>query len=459
MSGLPRDVAESIGWTGPIDETLDDDGHDPEPASRRDTEAEVGQSAAALERRGLGYALRLPGLELSLAYLRQSRDGLGGELTVTRRGTHLLRANFNVSSLSARTTAARELAKRTEGAPIPWPDILERLCVGVLTAARTGEPIVEVGQGPLSIRAVAYRCQPTLRLDKPTIWYGQGGAGKTTLAAGVGVSVAAGVEVIPGWSPAQAPVLILDWENDADEWNTLIGAVAAGVGIAPPAIGYRYGGARSLAEQLEELAGYVREREVGLVIVDSSGGALGAARDGSDANETVLRMFAALRELRTTALLIDHVAGTELGAAKPSAKPYGSVYKVNAARDMWQVSRERSSPDGNLHLALTHTKTNRREQPPIGLRVEWDDAEPARWVRFVPEEIATPELVGATVTGAERIRRYLLEVGAADAASIADDLDMAAPLVRAYLSRGSRGGVFVKLPNKLWVVPDLEAEA
>ena len=59
-----------------------------------------------------------------------------------------------------------------------------------------------------------------LYVGKPTILFGEGGVGKSSLAAAVAVAVQTGVAALDAWQVmASGNVLVLDWEGDGDDWN------------------------------------------------------------------------------------------------------------------------------------------------------------------------------------------------------------------------------------------------
>lgn len=81
---------------------------------------------------------------------------------------------------------------------------------------------------------------PMIHPQLPCVLFGKGGAGKSTLAAAVAMSLQTGAELVPGWRPSvRAPVLILDFEAISRRWDWTIKALAAGAGIEPPGLAYR----------------------------------------------------------------------------------------------------------------------------------------------------------------------------------------------------------------------------
>jgi hypothetical protein len=211
--------------------------------------------------------------------------------------------------------------------------------------------------------------------------------------------VANGREIIPGIAPAvKGHVLYLDWETTREVINDRIQAIGAGHGFKPTGMFYRRC-VRPLADDAEELSAIVAEKKIVLVIVDSAAYAMGAQGEYGDANESVLRLHEALRLMNATALIIDHVAKTDLRAKPGTATPYGSAYKTNAARISWEV---RKAPSANgLAINLYHAKSNdTRQLEPIGLSLEWEEG----LIRFSKSDvIVDEEPETGTVTTADRI--------------------------------------------------------
>ena len=330
------------------------------------------------ERRGLGYFARVDGAELSFDRLRWATGDLFGELTVRHDGQHLTQTKWNASTLSTRANMAKGLKERAPSLRVDWATVLEDFSKRVLAVEREGEPFKVIGRQPRR-PAIPYLLHPMLPEGKPTILYGPGASGKSTLAGALVVSVASGEPVVDGWRIRQ-PVraLVLDFEADGEEWNDRIALIAKGAGIDAPEVDYRFCGGRSFVDQVEDVSRYVTARKVGLVVVDSVGMASPTNREGSDANESVIRLFRAIRHLRITTLLIDHVTGADLDADK-SSKPYGSVYKVNLARSTWEMRRGDDTPvvEGEPligHAAVYHRKSNdSAKAAPFGVRFEYAD--------------------------------------------------------------------------------------
>jgi hypothetical protein len=409
--------------------------------------------ARDVERQGLGYVMRLHelGTEITVEHLVRSRGDLYGELVVTSSmpGTKsqdglLHQARVNLSSTTSRRTVAAYVADRAASDADIWKDVLETFCARVLRAEREGEPFVVVGRRPQRLE-LGMRLAPILPAGKTTILFGDGGAGKSTIAQAIAVSVKTGEEVIPGFAPQSANVLYLDWETDADDVDARVKAISEGAGIRDvPEFHYR-ACVGSFVDQVEDVVRLVSKEHIGLVFIDSVEMASAATRgDGGDANESAIRLFSALRHLRTTVLAVDHVAKTGADAKEGAGKPYGSTFKGNLARNTFELRQAKDAEGDRIHVALYHRKSNvMRRMHPLGLWVEHSGGA----IRFGREDISDVGLA-AGMTLADRIAAVIAG-GAAQLDDIAAELDEPANKVRAVLSRG-KDSRFRKLPSGAW---------
>jgi hypothetical protein len=238
-------------------------------------------------------------------------------------------------------------------------------------------------------------------------------------------------------------VLYLDWETDAHEVNERIGRVARGLGVDPPTILYRQC-VRSMDHMAEDLSSVVSDNRIKLVIVDSVGMASGTSHEGSSAEESAIKLFTALRLLDTTVLCIDHVTGEDAGSQKAVHKAYGSIYKMNLARSVWELKGTLAEEGQESHLALFHRKVNSgRLQNAVGLSV----VHGASSVTFEREEVSDEELVQG-LTNAVRVQRALAP-GSLSVSEIANQTGLSEARVRTVLSRG-RGTMFGKRGDGSW---------
>lgn len=394
--------------------------------------------AAGVERVGLGYKLTADTVSLAVDRLRVRSGETIGELTVREGERHLSRASFNLSSLTARTATAKALgAKESTTA---WADLLERLCLGVLDAERRG-PGVEMIGGRRRVAEPPHLIDPILPECQSAVLFAPGVSGKSTIATALAVSAAAGAEVVPGWRPAYSCTpLILDYETTAEEWSNRMAAIAEGAGLEIPEIPYLRC-ERPLPDLIDRIAAVVSDRCVGLVVVDSVTLAMGAGREGSGAEDGIVRLHAALRELAVTALLVDHVNAEQLQSATNGAtRPYGSVFKLNLARSVWELRREQEPSDGVTELLLRCVKRNAgRLADDLQLRMIHRNGA----IRFESGEVTAPDLEGRLSTR-DRMRR-LLAAGGLTTKDLSQRLELPESSIRTAITRHPQ--TFIRLDN------------
>lgn len=385
-SGL-KGIAGSVRWVVWPEAEPHDDAYDALARHGRDKVLDLLRNSGPVpdrdmtfERRGLTYWAYFPKgrVELTFSRVKVRSGDVHGELLVRSDDKdapgdgHLVQGSFNASSMQTRNGIAKLIASRLPKSDVDWPDYLEAFCRKVLQAEREGLPFTTVGGNPVR-PAQPMLLRPLLPAFRASVLFGEGGSGKSYLAAAIAVQKATGYPVIKGWAVDNpGRVLILDWEADDEEWNDRIALLAKGAGyIGQIAIDYRRC-QQPLTDQVEEISRYVAEKGIELIIVDSVEASSPVGREGTDANDRVVRLFQALRQIGGTALLIDHV--TKSGNDGGSKNPYGSVFKTNLARMTFELRRTSADNDSVAHLVLTNRKANGGPRiAPIGLRQEYGE--------------------------------------------------------------------------------------
>jgi hypothetical protein len=185
------------------------------------------------------------------------------------------------------------------------------------------------------------------------------------------------------------------------------------------------------------------------VIVDSVEAACGSGREREGWNERGQRLMDAMRELGVAALLLDHVAGIELGHDAPAAKMIGAVAKINRARSVFELRAEKEPTRQRIELTLRDVKRNGRARVPTmsfaACFSDHDEEGTARCIRYVRAVVEAPELV-RTLPLADRVGR-VLRSGFRTANAIADELGVKPDVVRLTLNR-HKDERFVKLGNE-----------
>ena len=271
---------------------------------------------------------------------------------------------------------------------MPWNDIVDDICDKALNNQRTQFAPKIVGLKEPQRERPAYQVWPLLPSRQSTIIYGQGGIGKSWLAVYLCALVDNGLTA-NGLKADAGNSLYVDWEEPTE---TVAEERAWALSQGDPRLdgwGLRWQRAQGpLVDWIDTLAGHVSGEKFDLVVIDSVGLALGG--DANDA-QTVLAFFGALNLLETTVLLVDHMTK---GPDSQEKGAFGSVYKRNSARSMWEM---RQAADGELSMGLYHRKANRsRLSPPVGLSLEIveDDDYNVQSARFSRCDVTDdPELV------------------------------------------------------------------
>ena len=199
-----------------------------------------------------------------------------------------------------------------------------------------------------------YQVWPLLPSHQPTIIYGQGGIGKSWLAAYLCALVDNRLTV-NGLSADYGRSLYVDWETDKATIEGRAWGIKQGEPQIAPDWALAYQRAHGpLVEWIDELATHVEREQFDLVVLDSVGLALGG--DANDA-QTVLAFFDALRQLEATTLLIDHMTK---GSDSQERGVFGSAYKRNSARSLWEMRQA----EGELTMGLYHRKANNSKLSP-----------------------------------------------------------------------------------------------
>lgn len=362
-------------------------------------------SVSAVQRHGMGYRgiWTADHVVLSLTQCRYERGDLSGLLMVFQNAEFLVAARFNVAAQETRRRLAADLEERTEFRG--WRSLLEDFCRQVIRLDSAGSPPVWLAEWKGS-HAEEYLLEPLLPLGKPTILYGQGGSMKSTLATAAAVAVTTGAALLDA-PPRVGRVMVLDWESDSDDWAERATALARGMGVAYPEamIAHRQCD-RPLRHFVESIAGFVQDHDVALLIVDSVGLAAGVGQEGGDPAETTLKLFQAVAPIQCTKLFIDHVSGDGVDNEHGSKRPYGSVYKMNLARSVWEMRS--AHVDGAVEAVLRHRKVNKgRERPNVEFKVRHGEDR----IELALSPVTSPKL-RAGVSLEQRLAELMADEGA-----------------------------------------------
>lgn len=196
-----------------------------------------------------------------------------------------------------------------------------------------------------------------------TILFGMGGSGKSLIGADLALHCLYGM---PWMGRATTPVgglLVIDYEDTADEWHLRVQQLCDGYAWPFPERGFRYmpGRAIPLADQVIPIRRIVEEHEIGLIIVDSAISACGG--DLMDTKASA-RLINSLTDLGATSLLLAH--NTKAGE---SMYPYGNIFWHNLVRATHYIETVQEEGAREMDSVLHNRKSNRGLQKPISMHI------------------------------------------------------------------------------------------
>lgn len=321
-----------------------------------------------------------PYITFDVTYIEQMSWGLMANVEVkttipseTRLpGGVLLMDRFNIMRSSDREKVAKRidalLPPPKSTGRLDWQHHLEHVAVIVNTELTKPVSAIDLTDMDLPQRQ-KFVIPGLLAKGKANILYGPGGTGKSVLAARIAGSVDTGIDFLDLQVTESGPVLYLDWEDDAGVMVQRVEHLSVGMGMTGRfRLMYKCLRGRGPYERHHaDVRTMVKDDGIALVIFDSTAMAMhgGTSGEGADA---AIKFFDLVNQLDTTALLIDHIASDDVKSGDGAAKPYGSVFKVNAARNMWEAS------PWAYGLTLRHRKSNVGPRyNDIDVRVGWED--------------------------------------------------------------------------------------
>lgn len=325
-----------------------------------------------------------PYLTLDCEYLEQTSWGLLTSLTVktsiptTRRfpdGVILIdRINLmkgrDLYDMSRRIDQIIPSPKSSARAD--WQRHLEHAAVLINAELQKPVPAIDMMNHPEPMQQ-RFDIVGLLAENKTNILYGPGGTGKSALALRIAASLALGRDFLGLQTMHQGGTLYLDWEDDSDTLRRRQLQVAAGLGVQDFPLAYKCFRGRGAYERHHADIKHELSQNPGirLVIFDSTAMAMhgGTSGDGADG---AIKFFSLVGQLPATVLLIDHVASEDLKhGSGGTPKPFGSVFKVNSARNMWEVVPWNKTNVGQ-GFTMKHRKTNvGPKMSPIEVEVNW----------------------------------------------------------------------------------------
>lgn len=342
-----------------------------------------------------GYHVTLPDVDLSthweFRHIESKARSFEAEVTAWMEGPGLsaepFDARLNLLSLSGRESFRRQLdemfGKRE------WTPRLNRACRLVRETYQREDNTRDLALVEPRSQELFYRVAPLFPDAQHAVLFGDGSAGKSYLMYWIALMVATGQ--VEAFSCLPQRVYWLDYETDAETARYRIDRLLAGLGLGwqPGLIDYRHAEGRPLFDIAEQLAYRVRERDVGLLVIDH--GAAACAGEPEKA-ESALRYFNALSAIPCTTVTICHVS-QETARNSAQLRPFGSAFWHNFPRITWNVQKQQEEGGSVMHLGLFNRKpaSDAPPQSALGIRIEFEEG--GGPVRIEREDVReTPEL-------------------------------------------------------------------
>lgn len=376
---------------------------------------------------GVGYQLQITdlGIQFDCTRVRTRYDETYGLLTVRAnfRGARVIEdhilssADFNLSSLRSRQDRAKHLHDRASADSIDWLGLLEDLCLRVLNHEERGQPEIALEDIPCDVERSAEiegGSLPLLRTH-PTIWFGDGAAGKSLLALFAAIDLA----------QRGQRVLYCDWELDGESHaHRLRRFVGATPGLRDHLIYRRC--ERSFQREALQIRDVIAKRKITFLVCDSIGF---AAEGAPESAEAATGYFRALRECGPIGSLhLAHMNRSEQG----DQKPFGSIFWHAGARATWFLKRTAADESESMMVAFHHRKSNLGKlRPAFGRRITFLQAD----TLIDNCDVTDSEEMSRELPLWQRIQGSIRSGGPMTTIAIANDLDAKEDSVRKATQR------------------------
>lgn len=357
--------------------------------------------------------------------LTEQRGGVSAEMTVHLGATELLSGvDLGLKSDTGQSKLAGSL--KLLAPAIPWKLLLQKACAFVLRRHREGEPLLVLSI-KTPIEPLTLQVNPLVFRNKPTVLFGDGGLGKSSLALLCAMLISTG-EPVAGLSALPGIALYLDYEDSYDVHVRRMQAIVAAHPVLAPADVRYQACTEPLISMTHTLLRRIQSENITFLVLDS----LAAATGGDAGAEAATKVFRAIRTLNIGTLIVAHIPKPNGEGADPSI--YGSVFHKNFARSTWELRKEQEVGEDTAILGLFNRKSNlSRLHLPFGLKVT-QNSDNTR-MQYEPYDLSQAEELATALPLPNRIRNLLEDGDLRSSKGIADALEAPLNTIKAVLSK------------------------
>lgn len=365
------------------------------------------------------------GVRMTFDRLSEARGSVYAELSITL-GTTEIRSGTSIglNSESGQTKLASGL--KPLASAVPWTWLLQKACALVLKRHREGEPL-RVLTVDTPVEPLTFQINPLVFRGKPTVLFGDGGLGKSSLALLCAMLISMG-ETLAGLAALMGKALYLDYEDSHDVHVRRMQSIAAcHPALARADICYQ-ACTEPLTSMTHTLLRRIQSENITFLVLDS----LAAATGGDAGAEAATKVFRAIRTLNLGTLIVAHIPKPNGEGTDPSI--YGSVFHKNFARSTWELRKEQEVGEDTAVLGLFNRKSNlSRLHLPIGLKVTQNSDNTK--MQYEPYDLSQALELATALPLPNRIRNLLEDGDPRSSKDIADALDAPLTSIKAVLSK------------------------
>ncbi len=391
---------------------------------------------------GYDFSWSIYNIIIRVRHIHVSPDRITGEVEILftqdeKPATIYPPTQINFLADQTRRKLARSL---TDKMPLPWEDIVNQLCFGVQDRARRGEAVLEHWTSE-DVPELEYLLEPILIKGVPTIIFGEKGVAKSTLSHVIYLCLALPWHDNPlGWiAPSRSiNTLILDYELPEYIARRNLKKLADGMGIGPVPL-YHRRSVVPLAQEVEQVAGYVAERKIEVLIIDSLARACGGELVKT---EPANAFFEALDKLNVTPLIL---AQTSKDMESKRKTIYGNALFTYYARSIFELCLADSISTDAIDIGLFHRWSNlTARQPNASFHISYNGSH----TTIESQAVSMGDFLAKI--GLKKAIFESLSRGALTARELMEKTGGSSGSIKNALTQMKKNGTLIQLENDKW---------